>query len=175
MKYEQVLAKFLNKRALYNYMGNKRGISPVIATVLLIGIVVVIGLIVFMWFRGISEEAITKFENKNVRLVCDDISLETGYSFGNLYVSNSGNVPVYQLKIKTEGVNSNVATINHRDYDWPRQGLLQGLRTNINISEIIDTKTNRLSLIPVLIGSTEDNVKKTHVCDERHAIEVIIE
>jgi len=47
-------------------MTHKKGLSPVIATMLLIAIVVVIGLIIFLWFRGMTEEAITKFDGTNI-------------------------------------------------------------------------------------------------------------
>ncbi len=77
----------------------KRGISPVIATVLLIAMVVVIGLIVFLWFRGMIEEEGTKF-GKNVKLVCDDVNFEASYSGGVLSILNIGNTPIYKMKIK---------------------------------------------------------------------------
>ena len=38
---------------------NKKGVSPVIATVLLIAIVIVIGLIIFLWFRSLTKDALT--------------------------------------------------------------------------------------------------------------------
>jgi flagellin-like protein len=40
---------------------NKMGVSPVIATVLLVAMTVVIALIVFLWFRQIGKEVVTKF------------------------------------------------------------------------------------------------------------------
>ena len=49
--------------------GDKSGLSPVIATVLLVGLVVVSGLIIFMWFRGLTQEAVVKFD-QNIQLVC---------------------------------------------------------------------------------------------------------
>ena len=54
----------------------KRGLSPVVATVLLIAIVIIIGLIVFLWFRGMTEETITKFGTENIRFACDDVYFE---------------------------------------------------------------------------------------------------
>jgi len=47
-------------------MEKKKGVSPVIATVLLIAMVVVIALIIFLWFRGLTKEAITKFDVRNL-------------------------------------------------------------------------------------------------------------
>ena len=35
---------------------NKKGVSPVIATVLLVAMVIVLALIVFLWFRSLSKE-----------------------------------------------------------------------------------------------------------------------
>ena len=59
------------------------GLSPVIATVLLIVIVIVIALIVFIWIRGMVGDAVTKFDNKNVQLVCGDVAFEASYTGGH--------------------------------------------------------------------------------------------
>ncbi|GAG16261.1 unnamed protein product, partial [marine sediment metagenome] len=82
-------------------MKNK-AISPVIATVLLVAIVVVIGLIIFMWFKGLSEETITKFGKKNIKLVCNDVKFDASYSSGTgtLSISNTGTVPIIDFQIK---------------------------------------------------------------------------
>ena len=42
------------------------------------GAVHVISLIVFLWFRGLNEDAITKL-GKNVELVCGDVSFSADY------------------------------------------------------------------------------------------------
>ena len=53
--------------------GDSRGLSPTMATVLLIGLVILIALIVFLWLRGLSQEAVIKFD-KNAELVCDEVN-----------------------------------------------------------------------------------------------------
>ena len=63
-----------------NKKKNNKGVSPVVASVLLIAIVVVIAVIIFFWIRGVTEEAITKFDGTNVKLVCEDVSFEASYS-----------------------------------------------------------------------------------------------
>ena len=82
----------------------KRGLSPVIATTLLIAMVVVLGLIIFLWFRGFTEESVTKFGGTNIKLVCGDLAFESSYSSdsGNLFLSNIGNVPIYSFKLKIQ-------------------------------------------------------------------------
>lgn len=54
----------------------KKGVSPVIATVLLIGIVIALSLIVFIWMSTFIGETITKFDGENVELVCDKVEID---------------------------------------------------------------------------------------------------
>src|SRR3989344_4073857 len=76
---------------------SKRSVSPVIATILLIALVIIIALIVFQWMKGFTKEAITKFDGTNIELVCNDVQFEASYSNGNLVISNIGNVPIYDF------------------------------------------------------------------------------
>ena len=149
---------------------NKKGVSPVIATVLLIGIVIVLAAIIFMWFRGMTQEAIIKFE-KNIELVCDDVKFAASYSEGVLAVSNDGNVPIFQMKAKISG-DGDYETKNLIDYGWPDNGLNQG---GI-FSESVDfVGANQVILSPVLIGKTEKGGDRTFACDEnRYGYEIII-
>jgi flagellin-like protein len=146
----------------YNNMKEKKGLSPVVATVLLIGIVIVIGLIVFLWFRGISEEAITKFEGTNVKLVCEDVQFEATSSGNNLYISNVGNVPIYKMKAKLSGAGTYSTEI--LETNWPDLGLTQGGVYAGSVS-LTGSETEAL-LIPVLLGSTEQG-EKAYTCEER--------
>ena len=61
----------------------KRGISPVIATTLLIALVIIIFVIVFMWFRSTLKPAILKF-GENIELACEKVSFSADYSNGKL-------------------------------------------------------------------------------------------
>lgn len=148
---------------------NKKAISPVVATILLISIVIVIGLIVFLWFRGITEEAITKFDGQNVKLVCEDVSFDASYSAGLVYISNTGNVPIFRMKAKIEGEGSFATEFVGDDGTWPEEGLNQLGR----YSGIIRTEGEKITLVPVLRGRTSEG-EKTHTCDERHGFEIIV-
>ena len=146
----------------------KRGISPVIATVLLIAMVVVIGVIIFLWFRGMTEEVITKFGGTNIELVCNDVAFDASYLGGTLSLSNKGNVPIYGMKIKICGEKSH----NTVNLD-PFQGLNQGEAFSGDISDEVGSSKN-IVLIPVLLGSSEEG-KKIFVCDEKlHGYELLI-
>lgn len=153
----------------------EKGVSPVIATVLLIAMVVAIGLIVFLWFRGIIQEEGTKFD-KNVKLNCPDIDFESSYASGSktLSVVNRGNVPIYRMRIKIFK-SGGYDTKDLRDdisLDWPKLGLNQGGTFSTDISsEIVDAE--KIVLIPVLMGSTSQG-KKTYVCEEIYGREHVI-
>jgi len=126
----------------------------------------VIALIVFLWFRGLTEEQITKFGGTNIKLVCDDVYFEAEYSSGTLSILNSGNIPIYGFKIKSSGYGS-YTTQNLGDLSnvWNTQfstGLNQGMAFSDSISF---SGSSEIVLIPVLIGNSEKG-KKTHVCDE---------
>ncbi|HKL23151.1 MAG TPA: archaellin/type IV pilin N-terminal domain-containing protein [Candidatus Nanoarchaeia archaeon] len=144
-------------------MKGKRGLSPVIATVLLIAIVIVIGLIVFLWFRGITEEAITKFDGRNIKLFCDEVKMEAEYSGGYVYISNSGNVPIYRVKAKITSDGSYSTEI--LEENWPETGLLQGG----TYAGQVDSG-DELLLIPVLVGETAEEKKEAYTCEERHGV-----
>lgn len=140
----------------------KRGISPVIATVLLIAMVVVLGLIIFMWFRGFTQEAVTKFDT-NVELVCGDINFDASYTGGKLSVVNNGNIPIYRVKLKSSGLGSSSTRELAMEDNWPENGLNQGdafsefVNLASNIEEIIVT--------PILMGNSKSG-QQAFTCDE---------
>ena len=103
----------------------KRGISPVIATVLLISMVIVIALIIFLWVREIGGETITKFGKENVEVACGDVEFSAEYSGGEISVSNTGIVPIYNFKIKVSTGDSYKTDDMFNFTTWPSTGLGQ--------------------------------------------------
>ncbi len=157
-----------------NKKRNKKGVSPVIATVLLIAMVIIIGLIIFLWFRGLTKEAITKFE-KNIELVCEEVQFESVYSLtaGKLSFQNFGNVPIYDFEIKVfkEGEHETL-DLKEIDGSWPKTGLRQGGTFLSKDLSAEFSEAQKLLIIPVLAGTSQGGEEKTHVCDERYGYEV---
>lgn len=96
---------FYKSRYLRINMKGKRGISPVVATVLLLVLVFVLAAIVFLWARGFVGEEVEKF-GENIEFVCDDVKYDFNL-FGSLSAGerdvearNLGNVPIYSFEIK---------------------------------------------------------------------------
>jgi len=157
--------------------GSKKGVSPVIATVLLVTMVVVIALIIFLWFRNINKETITKFDGTNVEIVCGDVGFDASYSSGALYVQNTGNVPIYSMKLRIYSGGSYETTDLHdiSDSNWPDKGLNAGLVfQSTTLSSEIEGK-DKVLVIPVLVGVTESGEEKLHTCDENFAQELDIQ
>jgi len=151
-------------------MKEKRGLSPVVATILLVAIVIVIALIVFLWLRGMTQEVITKFDGTNVEIVCNDVNFEADYNSGTLYLTNIGNVPIYRFKAKIEGDGSYSTIVV--EGDWPDEGLNPQGRYASYFGDAVGSE--KISLIPVLLGETKDGEKKAYTCEDRHAREIFI-
>ena len=154
----------------------KRGISPVIATVLLIAMVVVVALIIFVWFRGMVGESAIKMD-KNVELVCDDVDFEADYVSDELSIVN-GNVPIFRLRIKVfEDRSYGTEEIVHdpRDEDgWKKFGLLKGESFSGEIPDMDEyPDANKIIIYPTLLAEGDDG-KKTYVCEGQYGKEIAI-
>ena len=147
----------------------KRGLSPVIATVLLIAIVIAIALIIFLWVRGMTEESVTKFSGENIKLSCDKVSYNAQYENGNLYFSNDGNVPIYRIEIDSIiGGTHESKNIEDLVTNWPSNGLGQGKTFSGNLTSHL-SGAESFKIIPVLIGNSDDG-KKTYICSESKGV-----
>ncbi|MFH1607757.1 MAG: archaellin/type IV pilin N-terminal domain-containing protein [archaeon] len=146
-------------------MKSKRGVSPVVATVLLIGMVVVIGIIIFLWFKGFTQEAITK-QGTNIELVCNDVDFDASYSSGMLYISNDGDIPIYGMKLKISQDRSH-DTVDLEDFE----GLNQGASFSEGVDYLVGS-ANSITLIPVLLGTSEQG-ERTFLC-EQNSYEILI-
>ena len=156
-----MIKSFNKMQKLKTLPNSNKGVSPVIATVLLIAMVIVIGLIIFLWLRGLTQEAVTKFD-KNVELVCNDVQFESSYSGGILTISNIGNVPIYEIKIKIQQDKSyETKKLDALSGKWPDAGLNPGRI----FSDSINLNAKSIVLIPVLIGNAKSG-EKSYVCDE---------
>ncbi len=151
--------KFLSK--------SKRSVSPVIATILLIALVIIIGLIVFQWMKGFTKEAVTKFEGQNIELVCNDVQIDASYSAGTLTISNLGNVPISNFNVKAEFPGGHETT---------ELAGFEGLAQGGIFSEVVPVPdgTTTITLIPILLGVNKDGEQKTQACEERQGKEIFV-
>ena len=148
----------------------KKGISPVIATVLLVAMVVVIGLIIFLWAKGFQEEAVTKFGEENIEITCGKVSFEADYSqSGTLSLSNLGNVPIFGINAKIYEDGSHETKDLGEISNWPELGL-QGATFSEDLGSYFNDK-DRVVLIPTLMG-TSDRGSQIHICGDEFGKEI---
>ena len=90
----------------------RRGISPLIATILLVGITIIVSVIVFTFVRTIAEEKVSETEaHTNIALACSqNVKLEYDDPFPcginnslNISVWNKGPLDIIDLKIQVLG------------------------------------------------------------------------
>ncbi len=137
---------------------NKKAISPVISTVLLVMLVIVLAGIILLWSRGFIKEKVLKFD-KPIETVCSDVSIRTFVNEDNTFgFTNIGNIPIYAIDLKTsEGWSSTIDKIE-KTVEAGTSMVIEGHTYNITNGEI--------KIIPILIGKTDSGKLKEFSCGE---------
>lgn len=155
----------------------KRGISPVVATSMLVMLAVILAVIIFFWARSVLSEKIQKNlggENAvNIEQACEVIQFKTDATIPNkIAIENIGNVPIHGVKVfKTSGgsrteVGSGTVT------DSPN-AVLAGQYKDITISTISGNLAagDELLIVPVLVGTIGSTTEqKQYVCDDKFGV-----
>jgi len=143
----------------------KKGVSPIIAAVVLILITTILGGIIFTWSANSVPQQIL-LSGSPIELRCSEVALEAALFDTELELINRGNIPLagFVLKIATLG---QIETYEVTRVIEPGESASVDLTTqNIVLSE-----NAVLSLSPILPGETPQGVPATHTCEQE--IEVI--
>ncbi len=154
----------------------KKGLSPVVSTILLIVIVIIIAIIIFLWARRfigeIGEKEILGVR-KSVDKFCPEVkfeaSVETDASGDKLlYMINTGDVPIYELSIKQMNTGTGTSIVRNLTIQ------LEGGSTYNPENEDdrkMDWGYNKIVIIPVLLGETSKTRQK-YTCEEEFGVEI---
>ena len=147
---------------------NKRAVSPVIATIILIAIVIVIAVVIFAWFRGSVNSSIQKF-GADINQRCDEAldGLSATYSSGKLQLVNNGNVAIFDIRVRTLGGSREVFDLSDKVGNWG-EGLTIGKAGSYELGSL---DSDSIELIPILLGNSNDG-QVTYPC--RDGIELSI-
>jgi|SRR3989344_7061569 len=147
-------------------MKTKKGVSPVVATVLLIVIVLIIIAMIIFWVRKLSQEAYTKEvldKYLSDRQACDEVRLTASYSNSNLQITNNGNVPIksfdYEVKINGEEETTDASI-----------GLPSGNTASVSIS---GTGIEEINIYPILLVTGSDGGNHDFKCENKFTAEII--
>jgi len=147
----------------------KRGLSPVIATVLLVVIALILAVIIFLWARSFVGESIEK-QGREIALSCEDVAFRAEAYGGNLHIVNQGGVPIYGVEIRTREVLGRITQAEpFSDVGTIESGQTAEVALPSGVSEGED-----IIVIPMLLGET-DEYKKQYTCDEDYGVDAIVE
>ena len=140
---------------------DKRGLSPVIATVLLISLALVLAVIIFLWAKGFVKEKAQKF-GEAIELACDDIDFVAEVDNGGFVkVNNVGNVPIYKVEIRKRSVGT-VKSLGTAEFG---DGIPKGSTKSSRESVGGVVGGDKLIAVPIILGETE-SYKKPYTCAE---------
>ncbi|MBI5148697.1 hypothetical protein HZA33_03385 [Candidatus Pacearchaeota archaeon] len=141
-------------------MKNKKGVAPVVATVLLVALTIVLAAIIFLWVRGFVSEQILKF-GQSAEQVCDEISFDAAITSGEaggfiLDLTNNGQIPINDFDIKKQ-------LDGKSEIERITVGLDKGASQPVNIRFDSGLPT-RITVIPVLLGTVKGGGAKSFKC-----------
>lgn len=145
---------------------SRKGVTPVVATVLLIAIVVVLAGIVFIWAQGFVGEAVQK-NDEPIERSCERVSLDASISqdAGGFFIDvhNNGNTPLagFRLALDRDG-NVDVLSVD-------ASALNVGSSRRFSLQGLYDSGVSGVEVVPVLRGTRGESVQD-YVCNERYGI-----
>ncbi|MEI6849634.1 MAG: archaellin/type IV pilin N-terminal domain-containing protein [archaeon] len=159
---------------------NKKGLSPVIATTLLILIAVIIALIIFLWVKafigekiqkdlGAGPEAIENFCGAD-QLVFSANAILSGSDL-KIELQNSGNIPIQGIQVARKGLAS-VKIIGNASFSGGP--LTSGDDSSLTVPANGIAKGNSVRVVAVLLGILQDgSSKKEYACSNNY-VEVVV-
>ncbi len=159
----------------------KRGVSPIIATMLLIAIALVLAVIIFLWAKSFVGEKLQKdlgYGPEAIETVCEKVDLSANAIKDGAYLKisaiNRGNIPIYQLQVKKKGISSRQIINDKLAFTGPRaQGsLLSGEAGTAQDKIISVSKDDKIIIIPIILGEIDEKTKG-YLC-EKKGVEVVV-
>jgi len=133
-------------------INEKRGLSPVIATILLIVIALILFLIIFMWLKGFQKETILK-DNYPIETACRNINYEASYSGGIFEIRNAGSITISKIDIyKITGGSTDKA------------GNLTDIKP-LNNARFSLNECEKIKAVPYLLGTTNKGEVREYACE----------
>jgi flagellin-like protein len=137
----------------------KRAISPVITTVLLVLVAIILAVIILLWAKGFIKEKTMKFDEP-IERACENLNFIVSLSNSQVSAVNQGNVPIYRLDARVTSQGSSE--------------VLKSTTLNLNqgFSGVIgyDIPLNgKVEIIPVLLGKKEKSQEvQEYPCPEQY-------
>ena len=140
------------------------GISPIMATILLVAIAAVAFVFVFVWSKGFAQESLLKF-NEPIENSCSKISFDASLS-GNrneIYINNLGEVPIYGFNVHVLSEETSLIK-----FVGPNDGNIYAGESDSLILDTTIPSYMKVSITPGLLGEGEESGSfKIYVCESK--------
>ncbi|MFA5061323.1 MAG: archaellin/type IV pilin N-terminal domain-containing protein [Candidatus Pacearchaeota archaeon] len=156
----------------------KKGLSPVIATVLLIVLVFVLFALIFLWMRGLISEQIEKNEQA-IENVCPSVTFQADLvREGSNYfieVINRGSVHIHRLEVKLIDSQGDSEIYSFNEADVLMVGVGETLKKDIDLTMDSGDTATEIIVYPIIAGTVKGgSTNKPYTCiDMGQTINVI--
>ena len=148
---------------------SKKGLSPIIASALLIFLVLVLAAIVFLWASGFFAEQLEK-NGESVETLCSQVKMQAGIAGGfkgqrlvEFEITNEGDIDLYGVSIKESRAGNDIVNF------FP-VNLAGGEGTVVEVN-IDSAASEKIFIYPVLLGNVVGgNDNKEFTCIETPTI-----
>ncbi len=149
----------------------KRGLSPVIATVLLVVIVIVLAIIIFIWAKSFIEERAQK-QGEAVELACERVEFdaEASSTDGTIDLINRGSVAIYGIEIRKKDEGSIEFLDTFEESIGPGE---TGEIDSFDFEGFDLSSGDTIIVVPIILGEVDD-FKKPYTCDEKFGEEIVV-
>jgi flagellin-like protein len=157
---------------------NKKGLSPIVATSILIVIVIVLAIIILLWARGFIKEAVIKEiagSSKRAEEFCREIGmrgfvnedLEETFGF-----ENTGTIPIFAYRINLEeSGSSKIIRVGNEKGGSVNPGSIVIITDSIVKDIQPYSSYDSVKIIPVLLGKVEGSTQ-SYDCPEINGIDI---
>lgn len=132
---------------------SKKGISPIVATVLLVVVAIALFLLIFLWIKSFQKEVITKYGTP-IETVCMNLRYDVTKSGTTVQINNLGSTTIYKVKVYVDGSLNSIITT-------PILPAESGQTT------LTGSCTKNIKVIPVLAGTTTAGAQREYVCEKQ--------
>ena len=144
----------------------KRGLSPVIATVLLVSITLVLAVIIFFWARTFIGENVEK-QGDVIAQLCDEVNFKADAYNGKIDIENVGNIPLNGVEIRKKGGLGDISQA-----ETVPSSLTAGQTASFTLNSGI-SDGDEIIVVPILLGETSTETK-SYVCEDAHALKLVV-
>ena len=164
---------------------NRRGVSPVVATVLLIVIVVVLAVVIFLWARGFLSESAVKGD-RAVSVSCAGVQFDAQVipdatechtqsggptATAAVDINNLGNIPIYGVEVfEYDSTKGSIDKVPLSDQPFVSGTITIGRSSYACLNRAVQNQ-NAFRIVPKLLAE-KDGKKIAYTCPEKDGITI---